>query len=575
MNHYISEFQQNAYFQMFTVLIFSTEKIKISPTEMASLIHLALLMTLTFLAVLNVGEVTSFSIRHRADKSTSLADALTIVQRRRRRVNDADFIPRSNVLLGDDPLTLQDLSEWLSSGANERDEHMKDTPSSWLSSIDDFESPDDQQEEFIPLSPIIASPREIEAIFEKEADDNARREKKQGNLFSKKKKEEMINVKGDKTVIHKTPEKPKAKRIRPSDEQQRLLNSLTKNEMKVLMKAVSKLQQLDDVDDEDEIEEDISEAESSPEEAIVVSEPVSKEELESVFQETDEPLIKETKIIEEKGPKDEEPILVEEQIISETPDIDGDAETEAEQRLAKDLKDEIVSELRDDDRVSDEVQEAVAEVAASIEEDVRQTENNKEQLPLSLDSQKLAAKYWLLNEPYYTQPDKNIKRTSKRASGQFQVGNIKAGLTSDVFGDINSRERSRHGSPSSGSRTGDFENISGKEQQLLLSLVNMPLDKSKATINLSWLSPQLQAFVVKIISLQDEVDKLKIEAQLEDMENDALTDALNEATLSQKEGTVSNVEWTSLQNAIQLEAALQVRFHKGFIIIMIIHINLI
>ena len=72
------------------------------------------------------------------------------------------------------------------------------------------------------------------------------------------------------------------------------------------------------------------------------------------------------------------------------------------------------------------------------------------------------------------------------------------------------------------------------------------------------LPPPLGQFVTRIVELQDEVGQLRVIAQLADLENDVLTDALNEATMAQAPGTVSDMEFESLQQAIWVEKELQV-----------------
>lgn len=67
----------------------------------------------------------------------------------------------------------------------------------------------------------------------------------------------------------------------------------------------------------------------------------------------------------------------------------------------------------------------------------------------------------------------------------------------------------------------------------------------------------LGKFVTRIVELQDEVSQLRAIAQLADLENDVLTDALNEATMAQAPGTVSDMEFESLQQAIWVEKELQ------------------
>ena len=56
---------------------------------------------------------------------------------------------------------------------------------------------------------------------------------------------------------------------------------------------------------------------------------------------------------------------------------------------------------------------------------------------------------------------------------------------------------------------------------------------------------------------QTELDQAKLVSYLEDVENDILTDALNQATLAQVKGHINPDELTSLQDAIRVEEALQ------------------
>ncbi|XP_046371898.2 uncharacterized protein LOC124145953 isoform X2 [Haliotis rufescens] len=69
--------------------------------------------------------------------------------------------------------------------------------------------------------------------------------------------------------------------------------------------------------------------------------------------------------------------------------------------------------------------------------------------------------------------------------------------------------------------------------------------------------PLEETYMQEIQTLRDEIQQLKMVSELEDLENDALTQTLNEATLSQMEGTVSEKEFGSLEQAIKLEEALQ------------------
>ncbi|KAK7480485.1 hypothetical protein BaRGS_00028302, partial [Batillaria attramentaria] len=67
----------------------------------------------------------------------------------------------------------------------------------------------------------------------------------------------------------------------------------------------------------------------------------------------------------------------------------------------------------------------------------------------------------------------------------------------------------------------------------------------------------IEAYINKINQLQSELDQAKLVAYLEDVENDILTDALNQATLAQIDGKTSAGELRSLQDAIRVEEALQ------------------
>ncbi|XP_041356741.1 uncharacterized protein LOC121373956 [Gigantopelta aegis] len=82
--------------------------------------------------------------------------------------------------------------------------------------------------------------------------------------------------------------------------------------------------------------------------------------------------------------------------------------------------------------------------------------------------------------------------------------------------------------------------------------------KKRAPIKRSYDPAALeQTYLSEIDRLQKKVETLKLIAQLEDIENDALTKSLNEATLSQREGTVSEKEFAGLKEAISVEEALQ------------------
>ena len=53
------------------------------------------------------------------------------------------------------------------------------------------------------------------------------------------------------------------------------------------------------------------------------------------------------------------------------------------------------------------------------------------------------------------------------------------------------------------------------------------------------------------------MNQARLVAYLEDVENDILTDALNQATVAQLEGHVNPLELSSLKDAIKVEEVLQ------------------
>lgn len=57
--------------------------------------------------------------------------------------------------------------------------------------------------------------------------------------------------------------------------------------------------------------------------------------------------------------------------------------------------------------------------------------------------------------------------------------------------------------------------------------------------------------------MQTELDQARVESYLEDVENDILTEALNEATLAQANGKVLPREFKAIADAIRVEEALQ------------------
>uniref|UniRef100_A0A2C9LGY9 Uncharacterized protein n=1 Tax=Biomphalaria glabrata TaxID=6526 RepID=A0A2C9LGY9_BIOGL len=470
--------------------------------------------------LLGVSGVLSFSIGRRQERSTDLADALAILQRQRRRVGGGNYVS-SESLLDSRPLTLEDVNEWLSktrSGHGSRDYRYVDP--SWVSD-GEFKDFDPRLSYNVPLdaSPLLpqsvkATKQELNDIFN--SDDGESNSSKLVHTISdqpeKKKKEEMIELKGDKKIIQKKSvdmDMSEALAVAAEKAEEDIddnlsLDSLTKEEFKTLMKAVGKLQKQamklsekfssPDAEKVTVIETVQSEG---PEKAVAVVQPASDEELKTVFEETVQPVVKETDIIIEgpQGTKNEK--IVEEAVIPVSEPVSNKDIKEAEKELSSAIASQLESELED---VNKEIIQN-EEIAKEAEDEI---------LAKNLDA---LEHYWLVNKYMKKLEDKPtaMKRTTKRSANRAET----------IIREGESPEEEL-----------EDEQLEGNP-------------------------PPISAFVAKIVALQGEVDKLKMVARLEDLENDVLTDALNEATLAQKEGSVSDVEFESLQQAIRIEEALQ------------------
>ncbi|CAL1539640.1 unnamed protein product [Lymnaea stagnalis] len=484
-----------------------------------------LLMFLTFM--LGTCHVTSFSISKRHERSTDLADALAILQRQRRRAGGDYLGP--DPYLNSPPLTLDDVSDWLTRSRyrGPRDDSYLDP--AWVSDGDfkDFEPrlsygpPYDSRPSVVPES-VEPTKQELDEIFSSDQDESNSSKPTLliEELPEKKKKEEMLEVKGDKKTIQKKSVGSElsdviaAAAVASADEADEglSLDSLTKEEFRTLMKAVGKLQKqvLKLSDKNAEQPEKVTIIESVEKEGnpktLTIVEPASREELKSVFEEPFQPVIKETDVIVEspQGTKSER--VVEETLVPSNTGDRGQDIKEAE----KELSSAIASQL-----------EADASDAGGAEREALNHDIEDEILANNIAT---LERYFLVNKYMKKIDGKTVpqKRTSKRSAGDLPVKGISMN---------DARDNQRRESDIIRNEIEDFS-----------------FDASP---------PPLSRFVAKILQLQDEVDRLKMVARLEDLENDVLTDALNEATLAQKEGSVSDMEFESLQQAIRIEEALQ------------------
>ncbi|XP_076436052.1 uncharacterized protein LOC143275662 [Babylonia areolata] len=498
---------------------------------MASTHSLCLLLLVT-----SAYHVTSFAIHKRHSRSTDLGDALRMLERQRRRFGDEDGLlpsspssPSSSAaaqLLGERPLTLADLEPWFNAAAQQGPPPEETIDAEWLARTlgldggygEGMEEEEEEEEGLpqdlplypqrpLPPSPVKIQPtdQELDAIFGEKTEENGGRsgmvDKKSAAgptpaVASKKDKEVMTDMKGDPRqdpvpvpVSVPVPETRSADVIEAKttssetdDDDDEDDVRLTKAEFKALLKAVEKLQKqaVDKAQDEmeeagevlAEVKEKVAEAreqakeeeeqeqeEEQEEEEVLTPQPqpVSKEELDNLFEDQSQEVI----------PTDHGGIV----------------------RTEKTLKD---SEGRPVGR----------------EEEVEEVEE------LGPDKATLSniEDFWYLKN-YLDQEGERKKRNSKR---DF----IPPALSAD---------------------------LPALSAELPRPEVIAPPDSAQL----------IAAYIKKINELQTELDQTKLEAYLEDVENDILTDALNQATLAQVRGKINPEELTSLQDAIQVEEALQ------------------
>ena len=538
-------------------------------------------LTLLLALLIVSDDVTAFSVGSRKTRSADdLANALSILQRQRRRIGENDYY-ESERLLDGRPIGIDTLSDWLSGP-----DSAESIDDEWISNPENYEELDRDRYlyDFPPLTPpdspnkpykIQASKTELDDIFDdsdakSDLDEIFSDEEKPLNpvkksspvIASKKNKEEALNVgsgnASDKKVVVSKKSVPNTLGASLSDNSDSIpLDSLTKEELNALLKAVEKLQKRAQtpsssesnsaVPGEVKVKETI--VRDTPEGRVVESDvtilPAMSEELDGVFGEEAGPASSlagaEVDIEQESGPHGTVSKTVEKQLLPEPGD---DAALEMESELLTDLEDQLLE--KENEAVAQEA-EIVQDIAERLEE---QVEKDKEEDELDeeedeededevsehsmrpkqiLDPKLIEAlqdKYWLVNK-YLDDHKSPSKRSTKRSalfdsqpeSNVFPMNTLD---TDDVIGDVT------------------------EEPDVLERL------KSGSV-------PSVKAFVMKILALQAEVDELRVMSRLEDLENDQLTDALNMATQAQADGSVTDKEFGALQKAIQIEEAIQVQ----------------
>ncbi|XP_035828241.1 FK506-binding protein 5 [Aplysia californica] len=519
---------------------------------------------LVLLTLLVSGHVMSFSIGRRTARSTDLAQALSILQRQRRRIVGDDFFSSERLLEDRPPFDLEDISDWLSRARDEDDAEGLDTV--WMSDRGNFRDFDQRERLNYDLSPLSSdqditdqnedttpyevepSQKELENIFDTDADSNPNPQPP-AVTPEKKKKEEMVDVRGDKKIVQKKSiSDPVVADTSSQSSDDISLDTLTKEEFRALMKAVEKLQkQAAKLSEETSAESSSTPSKVAVKETIFKEEspdgntveevaelvPAPEDELNSVFADTNAPVVEETKVVEleqQGGPQG----TVTETVETDLVPLLTQPETEEEER---ELEEALVNGL--ENGIEEDEEEAAAVEAVrrrlqeeeEVEEEEEEEEEEQENAQLGgmerLDPKQLAAleNYWLMSS-YLDKTGTPIKRTAKRAaliSDPFYGNND---IVDDAAEDVVQND--------------DEDSSSDVLDELRAGSV-----------------PSVKAFVVRILELQNELDKLRTVTRLEDLENDELTDALNEATLAQNEGSVSDLEFDALQKAIRIEEALQ------------------
>lgn len=290
------------------------------------------LLCLLLLAT-SLHHVTSFAVHRRHSRSTDLAEALRMLERQRRRIdNEENLLASSPQLLGDRRLTMEDLEPWFGAGQGSRSDD--EVGAAWLAKtlgLDGYNgmaeglAEEDAQPGVFLQEPAEAPPlevapsdQELNAIFgEKNDDDDDNDEATASFRTEKKDKEIMTDAKGDARPMVETRSSDNNVIVAQASESDEDDVRLTKDEFKALLKAVEKLQKQaidkaeEDVEEAEKVavgvqekvaeareeakeaeeeEEEEEERQEEEEEGVLTPkpQPVSKEELDNLFEEDSE-----------------------------------------------------------------------------------------------------------------------------------------------------------------------------------------------------------------------------------------------------------------------------------------------
>ena len=253
-----------------------------------------------------------------------------MLERQRRRIdNEENLLASSPQLLGDRRLTMEDLEPWFGAGQGSRSDD--EVGAAWLAKtlgLDGYNgmaeglAEEDAQPGVFLQEPAEAPPlevapsdQELNAIFGEKNDDDDNDEATASFRAEKKDKEIMTDAKGDARPMVETRSSDSNVIVSQASESDEDDVRLTKDEFKALLKAVEKLQKQaidkaeEDVEEAEKVavgvqekvaeareeakeaeEEEEEERQEEEEEGVLTPkpQPVSKEELDNLFEEESE-----------------------------------------------------------------------------------------------------------------------------------------------------------------------------------------------------------------------------------------------------------------------------------------------
>lgn len=260
------------------------------------------------LVLSTLGHVTSFAVKRRFARHADLADALRMLERQRRRIDDEDkYVSDQSVLLGGRHFPASEFEPWMELPAPDVQSPAggSEVNAAWLAKtlgLDDNrneEMVDDTPGTFLdgPVEgfPVVMQPSddELDAIFGEKDGATDRKAGADGQVKEETKKDKVLPVETiddvSKVLAMEAKGPGDASGVKAAVEESVKLDTLTKDEFKALLRAVEKLQNkivTNAKEDLENIKEDIKEAKAeAASELTPKPEPVSEEELDNLFEE--------------------------------------------------------------------------------------------------------------------------------------------------------------------------------------------------------------------------------------------------------------------------------------------------